>query len=80
MPLNLSSSILTGDSCGVSIDHAVLAVGYGTDATQGPYWLVQNSWGTNWGDKGYFMIGISPVYPGVCGVNKMVYYPMTQNA
>lgn len=31
--------------------HAVLCVGY-DDATQRI--IVRNSWGTNWGDKGYF--------------------------
>ena len=33
------------------INHAVLLVGYTTGA-----WLVKNSWGTGWGDKGYVWI------------------------
>jgi len=36
--------------------HAVMAVGY-DDAKQ--YFLVQNSWGKNWGDHGYFYMPYS---------------------
>lgn len=34
-------------------DHTALAVGYGTIGTNTDYYLVKNSWGTNWGEKGY---------------------------
>ncbi|GAB1606663.1 cathepsin B-like [Argonauta hians] len=35
--------------------HAVKILGWGTeDGT--PYWLVANSWNSDWGDKGYFRI------------------------
>jgi C1A family cysteine protease len=38
-------------------EHAVLAVGYGYDTIyRSKYILVKNSWGTNWGEKGYFRI------------------------
>jgi len=35
------------------VDHAVLLVGYGMDGSS-PYWTMQNSWGNDWGEDGYF--------------------------
>eukprot|EP00163_Fabomonas_tropica_P011642 TRINITY_DN2241_c0_g1_i1.p2 TRINITY_DN2241_c0_g1~~TRINITY_DN2241_c0_g1_i1.p2 ORF type:complete len:360 (+),score=102.51 TRINITY_DN2241_c0_g1_i1:59-1081(+) len=35
--------------------HAIKIIGYGTENGE-DYWLVQNSWTTTWGDKGYFKI------------------------
>jgi len=38
------------------LDHAVQLVGYGTDISLGPYWLVRNSWSPFWGEEGYIRI------------------------
>ena len=40
-----------------TINHGVLAVGYGYDLTTGlEYMLIKNSWNTTWGDNGYFKL------------------------
>merc|ERR1719510_2565483 len=60
---NYASGVFNGCSTS-SINHAVVVVGYGTEGGN-PYWLVKNSWGSNWGDKGYIKMFRGN---GICGI------------
>lgn len=64
-----SDGVITDHSCGTNLDHGVLIVGYGIENGIS-YWLVKNSWGSDWGEEGYVKIGRSNSTndPGICGI------------
>jgi len=70
-PWQLYSGGVYNGNCGTDVDHAIQLVGYGTQGNTtaarhllggggggkgGDYWLVRNSWGASWGEKGYIRI------------------------
>ena len=69
------SGIIDDEACGTELDHGVAVVGYGVEKGRS-FWIVKNSWGGSWGDKGYVKIlkdnGPSE---GVCGIALAASYP-----
>eukprot|EP01113_Clastostelium_recurvatum_P041440 TRINITY_DN6582_c0_g1_i1.p1 TRINITY_DN6582_c0_g1~~TRINITY_DN6582_c0_g1_i1.p1 ORF type:complete len:347 (-),score=65.89 TRINITY_DN6582_c0_g1_i1:83-1123(-) len=65
-----SSGIYKEPACSsVYVNHAVTAVGYGSD-----YYIVKNTWGPNWGQAGY--IWMSRNNNNNCGIATMASYPI----
>jgi cathepsin F len=56
--------------CKSGVNHAVVIVGYGVENGI-KYWIAKNSWGQNWGEKGYFKIKRGE---GLCGINYYTLY------
>jgi len=69
-----SGGILNSKACGTNLDHGVVAVGYGADASGKPYYIVRNSWGNSWGVSGYVNIAIVDG-AGICGIQMEPVYP-----
>ena len=69
-----SSGIYTSDVCDAdSLNHAVLAVGYGIQ-NNNKYIIVKNSWGSDWGMDGY--IYMSTDVDNLCGIASDASYPI----
>ncbi|GAB4860576.1 hypothetical protein Ancab_035736 [Ancistrocladus abbreviatus] len=64
--------VFNGD-CGTSLNHGVAVVGYGATVDGTKYWKVKNSWGIEWGEKGYVTMERDISAPGgLCGLQWMV--------
>ena len=52
------SGILSEENnCPTRIDHGVALVGL-VESGDKPYWIIQNSWGTGWGQSGFIHIAV----------------------
>eukprot|EP00897_Mesotaenium_endlicherianum_P005362 jgi/Mesen1/4854/ME000244S04032 len=63
---NYTGGVYNGN-CSYELDHAVLVIGYGADATAGPFLIIKNSWGAGWGESGYMRMAATDGI-GQCGV------------
>merc|ERR1712166_498701 len=73
---NYSGGIL-GKGCGTSLDHGILAVGWGkeksgNDQKEHEYLLVKNQWGATWGLNGFLKIDIH----NGCGILSSASFPI----
>lgn len=66
--MNYGSGIISGCPATTRsmLDHAVLMVGYKKNGTNGSYLKIKNSWGTSWGEEGYFKISMFNNECGIC--------------
>jgi len=62
-----TSGIMKASQCGHSIDHAIQLTGYSPNS--GGYWIVRNSWGANWGEKGFIFLEYGQ---NTCGITSEV--------
>ncbi|XP_035285356.1 cathepsin S-like [Anguilla anguilla] len=67
------SGVYDDSGCGPTVNHGVLAVGYGTlDGKD--FWLVKNSWGVQFGDQGYIRMARNK--GNQCGIATYACYPV----
>ncbi|DBA03571.1 TPA: hypothetical protein N0F65_011472, partial [Lagenidium giganteum] len=52
---NYTGGIFDDKTNATATDHAISVVGWGVEKSV-PYWIVRNSWGTFWGEEGWFRI------------------------
>lgn len=71
-----SEGVYDGE-CGTELNHGVAVVGYGATQDGSKYWIVKNSWGSEWGEKGYLrLLRGAESEEGKCGIAMEASYPL----
>ncbi|KAJ4717317.1 Cysteine proteinase [Melia azedarach] len=73
--------VFNATDCDLGVNHAVTAIGYGTDKKEGlDYITVKTSWASGWGEDGYIRMKRSTGIPeGLCGINMYPSFPIKNN-
>ncbi|OAY34431.1 vignain [Manihot esculenta] len=75
-----SEGVFSGH-CGTELNHGVALVGYGETVDRTKYWIVKNSWGSEWGENGYVrMLRGIEAEEGLCGITLEASYPLKQRS
>ena len=70
-----NSGIYSNVNCtSANINHAVAVIGYGSFGPGQDYYIIKNSWGTNWGMKGFGYIARNQ--NNMCGIASYASYPI----
>ena len=68
------SGVFDSSTCGTSLDHGVVLVGYGVHGSDGvPFWSIKNSWGVSWGEGGFMRIVMGR---NMCGLADKASFPI----
>lgn len=68
------SGIFISSNCSsTNLNHAMLVVGFGTTELGEEYYIVKNSWGTDWGINGYILMARNN--NNMCGIATNAIYP-----
>jgi cathepsin X len=54
--VNYTGGIFVDTTGRTNLDHDISIVGFGVDTNGTKYWIGRNSWGSYWGEKGFFRI------------------------
>lgn len=67
-------------SAGATPNHALLLVGYSTQAAGQEHFIAKNSFGAGWGEAGFVRLAMSGDGAGMCGMYRAAFQPSAVSA